>query len=64
MQIAMSGLLGESVVFVVSVFSFLSVNSSLCGLQDTTRMSMTIVVLGGFVRVRGRCLGVVKSHSL
>ena len=45
MQIAMSGLLGEHVVCVVSVVCcFLSVNCSTRVLQDTTRMSMTVVV--------------------
>ena len=41
MQVAMSGLLGEGLVCVVNV---LSASCSTWTLQNTTRMSMTVVV--------------------
>ena len=45
MQVAMSGLLGKRVVCVVQRFLlFLPVNCSTWESQDTTRMSMTLVV--------------------
>ena len=63
MQVAMSGLLGERVVCVVHVFLFCLYSVAHRGLQDTTRMSMTVVVredlcvfAGGACALWGRSL--------
>ena len=58
MQVAMSGLLGGRVVCVVNVFCFFFVCKLQHKLQDTTRMSMTVVVredLCVYAEVLGRC---------